>query len=188
VAESMKDSINNYDHDDIVTYLRLNDECYQYEHAKINAHNTYLSFNESLNFIGARIPTQSMQSFSAAQCKIFADTTTNESYLPKTLTWIEGSDYDIDKWYLMGLEILMNGQIATYSNIAFEIGIRNAFKLPIPSGRTFYAEQNEVNSLLDISVQNTSIPSDEDPAKLLPKKIITSSKANCELVKAGPNN
>lgn len=188
VAESMKDSIHNYDHDDIVTYLRLNDECYQYEHAKINVHNTYLSFNESLNFIGARIPTQSMQSFSAAQCKIFADTTTNESYLPKTLTWIEGSDYDIDKWYLMGLEILMNGQIATYSNIAFEIGIRNAFKLPIPSGRTFYAEQNEVNSLLDVSVQNTSIPSDEDPAKLLPKKIITSSKANCELVKAGPNN
>ena len=68
-----------------------------YQTAKTFAANKYKSFQESLKFIGARIPTQSMQSFSNARVKLFVDTLTNDCYMPRVITWLEGSDFDIDK-------------------------------------------------------------------------------------------
>jgi hypothetical protein len=74
-----------------------------HEQAKVNqriqqlAQKRYDAFIETLNFIGARIPTQSMQSFSAAHVVRFIDAPTNEVYLPRIVAWLEGSDYDIDK-------------------------------------------------------------------------------------------
>lgn len=186
IGKTLIGNLDNYG-DEIVPFLIENDNCYQWNSAKIKAHNTMLSFIESLNFIGARIPTQSMQSFSTASVKVFADTMTNECYMPKNLTWIEGSDYDIDKWYLMGLEILSNGLIATHSDISFEIGVRNAAKLPIPSGRTFVVQQIENTPVNDIAIHKTAVPSEKDPAKLLTVIKIQSEFGECQLTKNTEN-
>lgn len=99
----------------------------------------YQAFIETLNFIGSRIPTQSMQSFSSAKVAYFSDIETNECYLPRVITWIEGSDYDIDKWYLLGLGLTKYGTIATFTNLdKFNLfKISDLFSLPMPNGLTY---------------------------------------------------
>ena len=57
------------------------------------ANKRWESYVETMRFIGARIPTQSQQSFSSAEIVMFADIETNECWLPRVVTWIEGSDY-----------------------------------------------------------------------------------------------
>jgi hypothetical protein len=61
--------------------------------------------------VGTRIPCQNMTSFAPVEVVIFSDVTENEIYLPTTITWLEGSDYDIDKTYLLGYTVSKNGTI-----------------------------------------------------------------------------
>lgn len=51
------------------------------------------SFKKSLNFVGARIPTQAMQSFMPIKVVAFSDSEVNDIYVPKQQTWLQGSDY-----------------------------------------------------------------------------------------------
>ena len=51
------------------------------------------AFNESLNFVCARIPTQGMQSFMPMRVVAFTDSKINDVYVAKANTWLEGSDY-----------------------------------------------------------------------------------------------
>ena len=73
----------------------------------------YNEFLQSLNFVGTRIPCQNMTSFAPVEVVIFSDVTENEIYLPTTITWLEGSDFDIDKTYLLGYTVSKNGTIHT---------------------------------------------------------------------------
>ena len=50
------------------------------------AHKQYLAFEEQLNYVGARIPTQSMQSFQRLKLVGFSDSLKNEVYVPKVQT------------------------------------------------------------------------------------------------------
>jgi ABC-type histidine transport system ATPase subunit len=94
------------------------------------------AFKKSLHMIGARIPSQSMQSFSGVEVVNFTDSSENEVYLPRTLTWIAGSDYDIDKFYLMAWSILDNGTLPFYKKVAgFSIDDLNT--LPMPNNVQF---------------------------------------------------
>lgn len=53
-----------------------------------------LSFkNAALNFIVARIPAQSMQSFMNMSIKGFTNTDSNVVYVCVTQIWLQGSDY-----------------------------------------------------------------------------------------------
>lgn len=116
------------------------------------AQKRYDAFIETLNFIGARIPTQSMQSFSGARVVRFIDAETNEVYLPRIVAWLEGSDYDIDKWYLMGLSLLQDGSIATFSDLSDIFSYKETFKLPIPANRKFQQYvQNTIDSEVKVS-------------------------------------
>ena len=58
------------------------------------AKNKYDAFVKSLEFVGTRIPCQSMQSFAPMRVIAFADTDINECYIPSHISWVEGSDYD----------------------------------------------------------------------------------------------
>lgn len=69
------------------------------------------SFEKSLNFIGTRIPCQSMQSFAPMRVAAFSDSTTNEVFVPTNIMWLEGSDLDIDKQYILGYSIADSGRI-----------------------------------------------------------------------------
>ena len=50
------------------------------------------NFEKSLEFVGTRIPCQSMQSFMACKVVCFTDVEKNEIYVPAKLAWIQGSD------------------------------------------------------------------------------------------------
>lgn len=54
----------------------------------------YKAFEQSLRFVGTRIPCQSMQSFMPMEVVLFTDSDINEVYVPTNQTWLQGSDYD----------------------------------------------------------------------------------------------
>ena len=76
------------------------------------------SFEKSLKFVGTRIPCQSMQSFMPVEVVTFTDSETNEVFVPSNQTWLQGSDYDIDKSYILGYSVSGNGYISTDENAA----------------------------------------------------------------------
>ena len=94
------------------------------------AKNIYDSFIKSLMLVGTRIPCQSMQSFVPMEIVMFCDSTVNEIYLPTHVTWVQGSDYDIDKQYLIGYEPTADGEILMdYNGSNFNLqttSLRNA--------------------------------------------------------------
>ncbi len=98
------------------------------------SHHKYDSFKRQLNFIGARIPTQSMQSFMPMKVVAFTDSEINDIYVPKVQTWLQGSDYDIDKLYTLGYSIDDNGSFQTLSNLQFDYDIEEIMSLPAPNG------------------------------------------------------
>lgn len=81
------------------------------------ARERYASFIKQLEYVGARIPTQSMQSFMGLKLVDFTNSKVNEVYVPAVQTWLEGSDYDIDKLYIMGMELNGKGRIPTNSKL-----------------------------------------------------------------------
>ena len=95
------------------------------------------SFKLSLNFIGTRIPAQAMQSFQPMKIVAFTDSETNDVYVNRFNTYIEGSDYDIDKSYILGYEVNEDGLIETGSKLAKWLGIEKALDLTIAKGRHF---------------------------------------------------
>ena len=99
------------------------------------ARKMYISFLEGLKAIAARIPAQSMQSFMNMRIVGFAETDTNISYAPISMLIYEGSDFDIDKIYVMGAEIGRSGVYIDWSPY-FNYGSEDLFELskelPIP--------------------------------------------------------
>lgn len=77
----------------------------------------YAAFLKQLQYVGARIPTQSMQSFMGLELVGFTNNTTAEVYVPASQTWLQGSDYDVDKLYILGFEIGKNGKLQTFSKL-----------------------------------------------------------------------
>lgn len=62
----------------------------------------YASFLNSLYFISSRIPAQSLQSFMPMKCVGWTGDSNNTAYVSYIQTFLQGSDYDIDKAYIMG--------------------------------------------------------------------------------------
>lgn len=71
---------------------------------KVLAHpkKKYASFLSSLYFISSRIPAQSLQSFMPMKCIGWTSDDNNTAYVSYIQTFLQGSDYDIDKAYIMG--------------------------------------------------------------------------------------
>jgi len=85
----------------------------------------YAAFLKQLDCVGARIPTQSMQSFMGLHIVGFSESGVNEVYVPTVMTWLQGSDYDIDKLYMMGYEL--NDLGALPLNSALQNSLPDAF-------------------------------------------------------------
>jgi hypothetical protein len=78
----------------------------------------YDSFEKSLRFVGTRIPCQSMQSFAPMEIIVFTDSEVNEVYVPTNIFYLQGSDLDIDKQYILGYSISNNGYINIDADVA----------------------------------------------------------------------
>lgn len=99
------------------------------------------AFQTQLRFIGARIPTQAMQSYADVEVIAITDSELNGCYMARNITWIAGSDFDIDKFYCMGYELSDDGRIVTQSNLDRYFQPGWVLGLPNPDGKEFDFEE-----------------------------------------------
>ena len=119
---------------------------------EILAKNRYEAFIRGIQFIGARIPTQAMQSFMPFEVICFLDDDQNKAYVPKANTHIEGSDYDIDKLYLLAMTILNGGKLASGSNLQSIVGYNVASKLEVATSTFSETTTNPTRNIVKDSL------------------------------------
>lgn len=118
----------------------------------------FSSFQKSLFFTASRIPAQTLQSFMQMKCVGYTGITTNTCYVSHWQTWLQGSDYDIDKAYLMGYSLDANGIYIGWSNM-FNYDTLETLKaseeLPMPTGRKYiYSEDGyDLSKVLENGVE-----------------------------------
>lgn len=131
----------------------------------------YASWEKSHEFVAARIPSQSMQSFMEMKNIAYLKTRSNDAYVSIWQIWLQGSDFDIDKAYILGSGFNSNGQFETWSPISNYSSLEqlNALeRLPIPKGIKSVVSTNE-NEGVDLSneIENFFKVSDEELIKIL---------------------
>lgn len=98
------------------------------------------SFLMSLFFTASRIPAQSHQSFMQMRAVAFTRGNVTHTYVSHFQTWLQGSDYDIDKAYMMGMSFNGSGKYVGWSNI-FDYSslesIQASQYLPMANGTNF---------------------------------------------------
>lgn len=116
----------------------------------------------SLKAIVARIPAQSLQSYMSMKCVGFLHGNDNRIIVSHFQTYLQGSDYDIDKAYVMNFSFDENGEFVKWSPIfdfTSEETIQASFHLPTPN-RTYTEILKEIpkdGNYLDISEQIKTI-------------------------------
>lgn len=114
----------------------------------------YNSFKASNNFVSSRIPAQCLQSFMAMELIGYSGVGTNEAYVSHFQTFLQGSDYDIDKSYILGYYLDENGIIQGWSNLfdaTTEEALEASMSLPFPKGINYnYSKVDVKDSLVDL--------------------------------------
>lgn len=121
----------------------------------------YSSFLRQLEITASRIPAQTLQSFMQMRCVGYTQNKKNVCYVTPWQTYLQGSDYDIDKSYIMGSEINHNGIYIGWSPL-FDYSSLETLKtselLPFPTGKTLelsstptYKRNNKDFAYFDIS-------------------------------------
>lgn len=126
----------------------------------------YASFEKSLTFTASRIPAQTLQSFMQMRAVGLTQSSKNIAYVSHWQTYLQGSDYDIDKAYIMGYEFDDNGRYVGWSDLFDYSGIQElkaSEYLPIPDGVIYEKRDNG----FDISEQITNIASKATKAEKL---------------------
>ena len=98
------------------------------------------SHNLARFFVAARIPAQSLQSYMKMRCVGFLQGTDNQVIVSHFQTWLQGSDYDIDKAYMMSYSFDQNGRFIGWSkmfNYSSPEMLQKSLLLPVPKGYTF---------------------------------------------------
>ena len=167
-SEYFDDFYRNHENDSNRTWITDDYEYYGSEEARVDhmfetlAKNRYDAFIRGIQFIGARIPTQAMQSFMPFEVICFLDDDQNKAYVPKANTHIEGSDYDIDKLYLLAMTILEGGKLASGSNLQSIIGYNTASKLEVASSTFSETTTNSTKNIVkDSLLKELTEPLDE---------------------------
>lgn len=116
------------------------------------AQKKYTSFQKSLEFTVARIPAQTMQSFMKMKVSQFSASDKNVVYVSHWQTWLQGSDYDIDKAYIMGYDFDDNGVYVGWSpffNYSSIDALKKSELLPTPNEKKCVFSDNPL--ALDIT-------------------------------------
>ena len=110
------------------------------------------SFQKSLEIISSRIPAQELQSFMTMQVVGFLQSDLNKVEVSPWQTYLQGSDYDIDKAYIMGYSFDSIGKYKGWSNL-FDYSslatITASETLPLPTGRQYSSEDKVSISISD---------------------------------------
>lgn len=112
------------------------------------------SFKKSLNFISSRIPAQTLQSFMKMECVGFNGVNTNYCAVSHFQAFLQGSDYDIDKSYMMGFQYDDNGLFIGWSDL-FDLSsyenLEISTELPIPRNLKYNISNESLENSLDVS-------------------------------------
>ena len=105
------------------TNLELNENSLHMEALKREAlgniaQSAYASWLKSHDIIAARIPAQSMQSFMPMRVVEYSDDSKNDAFVSISQIWLQGSDFDIDKAYLLGYSFDNRGKYQAWSNLS----------------------------------------------------------------------
>lgn len=120
----------------------------------------YASFLRSLHVISSRIPAQTLQSFMAMKTIAWTKNSNNMAYVSHFQTFLQGSDYDIDKAYIMGSSFDDNGIYVGWSNL-FDYSngetLLASMSLPIPKNITITNDSlgADITSQLDMLLETT---------------------------------
>ena len=122
------------------------------------AKSRYSSWLQSLYFTAARIPAQTLQSFMQMEAVAYSGNSRNLVYVSHWQAWLQGSDYDIDKAYIMGQEFGDDGKLIKYSNL-FDYNTLETLQASswLPTPRGTYITLNQEGSGLDITEQLKAI-------------------------------
>ena len=133
---SLYNEVNHTDYPDLDSFKKVNHDDRKKVEIKRQAKKMYQSFKEACKVIAARIPAQSMQSFMNMKIVAFTNFGTNTVQTPLEMLIFEGSDFDIDKIYVMMSSISKNGIYSDWSpyfNYYSDNNFNIAKTLPLPS-------------------------------------------------------
>ena len=127
------------------------------------------SYELSRYFIAARIPAQSLQSYMKMKLVGYIPISGNECMVSHWQTFLQGSDYDIDKAYLMGFEFDNNGKFLGWSPLFNYKNLKTlemSLTLPTPSGIQFKQD----NELFIIDINNDLLKIKDESSEILKLK------------------
>lgn len=121
------------------------------------ANERYNSFLKSLYVTSSRIPAQELQSFMQMETVAFTGVGSNVAAVSHFQMFLQGSDLDIDKSYMMGLVMDNNGRYLGWSDL-FDLSslenIEASETLPMPQNRNYTKDVNGIQ--IDESEYNNS--------------------------------
>lgn len=130
------------------TLRKKNMWAYTSNHYKDRNKAVQSSFLRSLYVICSRIPAQSLQSFMQSKVVGFLEGNNNYVYVSHWQLYLQGSDYDIDKSYIMGSEIDRNGIYVGWSPLFDYTSIRTlkeSEKIPYPEKDRYISLESKKN-------------------------------------------
>jgi hypothetical protein len=124
------------------------------------AHKKWVSFQDSLKFIASRIPAQTLQSFMTMKCVGWTENTKNMAYVSHFQIYLQGSDYDIDKAYIMGQSYDGNGNYIQWSPLFDFTSVETlaiSKQLPTPEKVTLRKSEDgiDVTAELEVILKNS---------------------------------
>lgn len=145
------DSLGNNTRANLIKLEQMKQQFYEQE-----AHKKWVSFQDSLKFISSRIPAQTLQSFMTMKCVGWTENTKNMAYVSHFQIYLQGSDYDIDKAYIMGQSYDNNGNYIQWSPLfdyTDDTTLALSKQLPVPENLTLMETEDGV----DLTYELTSI-------------------------------
>lgn len=122
------------------------------EYYQILSKERYNSWLLSQYVTSARIPAQTLQSFMQMENVAYTGNTLNKAYVSVWQLWLQGSDLDIDKAYIMGFSFDKGGKFIGWSNL-FDYSsfatLQQSLKLPMPRRIKITTNQNEIGFNID---------------------------------------
>lgn len=117
------------------------------------------SWDKIQEVIAARIPSQSMQSFMPMRNVAYFNTTSNDAYVSVYQIWFQGSDFDIDKAYVIGSALDSDGKLDTSSvfnyNSKSELDVIET--MPLPTGNKIELKPEGLDITEDVMKFNLEI-------------------------------
>ena len=114
----------------------------------------YASWEKSHDVVAARIPAQSMQSFMPMRVTAYNKDSKNDAFVSISQLWMQGSDLDIDKAYILGYSFKNNGNydlatnLSTYST---KEQIDALDLLPLPTRNYLFSGDPSNNTDVDVT-------------------------------------